>query len=67
MLDRLVSSKLATIQHETIESGDQTIEIGRIIITNAGRLALETLRWPEAHSASFVSARRRCGGVGGAV
>ncbi len=40
------SSKLATIQRETIESGDQTIEIGPIIITKA----------------SFVSERRRCGG-----
>jgi hypothetical protein len=48
MLGRLLSSRLATIQLETIKSGDQTIEIGRIMITDAGRQALETLHWPEA-------------------
>jgi hypothetical protein len=48
MLARILRSKLATIQRETIKSADQTIEIGRIMITDAGRLALETLQWPEA-------------------
>jgi hypothetical protein len=48
MLGRLLRSGLATIQRETIRSGDQTIEIGRIMITDAGRRALETLHRPEA-------------------
>jgi hypothetical protein len=48
MLGRLLRSGLATIQRETIKSGDQTIEIGRIMITDAGRRALETLHRPEA-------------------
>jgi TolB-like protein len=47
MLARILRSKLATIQRETIKSADQTIEIARIMITDAGRLALETLHWPE--------------------
>jgi hypothetical protein len=48
MLGRLLLSNLATIQREAIKSGDQTVEIGRIMITDAGRWALETLHWPEA-------------------
>jgi hypothetical protein len=48
MLGRLLRSKLATIQRETIKSGDRTIEIDRIMITDAGRQAFETLHWPEA-------------------
>ena len=48
MLGRLLRSRLATIQRETIKSGDQTIEIGCITITDAGRRALETSHWPEA-------------------
>ena len=47
MLARILRSKLATIQRETIKPANQTIEI-RIMITDAGRLALETLHWPEA-------------------
>jgi hypothetical protein len=47
MLGRLLRSGLATIQPETIKSGDETIEIGCITITDAGRRALETLHWPE--------------------
>ncbi len=47
MLARLLRSGLATVQPEIIESGDQTIEIGRITITDAGRRALETSHWPE--------------------
>jgi hypothetical protein len=47
MLGRLLRSGLATIQREVIESGDQTIEIGRITITDAGRRALETSHWPK--------------------
>jgi hypothetical protein len=41
MLGRLLHSGLATIHREMIKSGDQTIEIGRITITDAGRRALE--------------------------
>jgi hypothetical protein len=48
MLGRLLRSGLATIQRETIKSGDQTIEIGRITITDAGRWALETSHRPDA-------------------
>jgi hypothetical protein len=40
-LDRLIRSGFATIQRETLEAGDRTIEIGRITITDAGRRALE--------------------------
>jgi hypothetical protein len=47
MLGRLLRSGLATIQRETIKSGDQTIEIGCIMITDEGRQALETLYWPK--------------------
>ena len=45
MLGRLLRSKLATVQRETIKSGDQTIEVGRVTITEAGRRALESLHW----------------------
>jgi hypothetical protein len=55
MLGRLARSGLATIQLETIKSGDQTIEIRRITITNAGRQVLETSHWPDAK----ISASRR--------
>jgi hypothetical protein len=48
MLGRLLRSGLATIQRETIKSGDQMIEIGRITISDTGRRALETLHRPEA-------------------
>jgi hypothetical protein len=48
MLGRLLRSGLATIQRETIQSADQTIEVGRVTITDAGRRALETSYWPEA-------------------
>jgi hypothetical protein len=48
MLARILRGKLATIQRETIKSADQTIEIGRIMITDAGRLSPETSHWPEA-------------------
>jgi hypothetical protein len=48
MLGHLLRNGLATIQRETIKSGDQTIEIGCITITDAGRRALETMHWPEA-------------------
>jgi hypothetical protein len=48
MLGRLVRSGLATIQRETIKSGDQMIEIHRITIADAGRRALETSHWPDA-------------------
>jgi hypothetical protein len=48
MLARILRSKLPTIQLETIKSADQTIEIDRVMITDAGRLALETLHWPES-------------------
>jgi hypothetical protein len=41
ILDRLIRSGFATIQRETLEAGDRTIEIGRITITDAGRRALE--------------------------
>src|SRR5262249_30096207 len=41
MLDRLLRSGLATIQHETVKAGDQPIEIGRVMITDAGRRLLE--------------------------
>jgi hypothetical protein len=41
MLGRLLSSGHATIQHETVKAGDQPIEIGRVMITDAGRRALE--------------------------
>jgi hypothetical protein len=37
MLGYLLRSGLATIQRETIKSGNQTIEIGRITITDDGR------------------------------
>jgi hypothetical protein len=47
MLARILRSKLATIQRETIKSGDQMIEIGRITISDTGRRALETLHRPE--------------------
>jgi hypothetical protein len=40
-------SGLATIQRETIQSSDETIEIDRITITDAERRALETSHWPE--------------------
>ncbi len=46
MLGRLLRSGLATIQRETIKSGDLMIEIGRITISDTGRRALETLRRP---------------------
>jgi hypothetical protein len=46
MLSRLLRSGLATVVRETIKSGDQTIDIGRITITDAGRRVLETLPWP---------------------
>jgi hypothetical protein len=48
MLGRLLRSGLATIQRETIKSGDQMIEIGRITISDTGRRALETLQRREA-------------------
>jgi hypothetical protein len=47
MSGRLLRSGFATIHRETIQSGDQTSEIGRITITDAGRLALETLHQPQ--------------------
>ncbi len=46
MLGRLLRNGLATIQRESIMSGDQTIEIGCIKITDAGR---EALREREGH------------------
>jgi hypothetical protein len=48
MSARILRNKLTTIQRETIKSADQTIEIGRIMITDAGRLSPETSHWPEA-------------------
>jgi hypothetical protein len=48
MLGRLLRGGLATVQLETIKSGDQTIEIGRITMTDAGRRALETLHRSDA-------------------
>lgn len=48
MLGRLLRSGLATIQREAIQSNDQTIEIGRITITDAGRRTLKTSYLPEA-------------------
>jgi hypothetical protein len=48
MLGRLLRSGLATIQRETIKSGDQMIEIGLIMISDTGRRALETAHRPEA-------------------
>ncbi len=41
MLGHLLRSGLATIQRETIKSGDQAIEIGRVTITDTGRRVLE--------------------------
>jgi hypothetical protein len=41
MLGHLLRSGLAAIQRETMKSGDQTIEIDSITITDAGRRALE--------------------------
>jgi hypothetical protein len=46
MLGRLLRSGLAIVHRETIKSDDQTIEIGRITITDAGRRALETSHRP---------------------
>jgi hypothetical protein len=40
MLRRLLRGGLAAIQCETIKSGDQAIEIGRVTITEAGRRVL---------------------------
>jgi hypothetical protein len=48
VLGRLLRSGLATIQRETIRSGDQMIEISCVTITEAGCRALETLYWPQA-------------------
>jgi hypothetical protein len=48
MLGRLLRSGLATVQREAIKSGDQTIELGRVTITDAGRRVLETLHRPDA-------------------
>jgi hypothetical protein len=41
MLARLLSSGLATMQHETVKAGDRAIVIGRVRITDVGRRALE--------------------------
>jgi hypothetical protein len=41
MLGRLLRSGLATIQRESIKSGDHGIEIGRVRITDAGRRVLK--------------------------
>jgi hypothetical protein len=41
MLGHLLRGGLATIQREMIKSGDRTIEIGSITITDAGQRALE--------------------------
>jgi hypothetical protein len=41
MLGRLLRSAHAIIQRETVKAGDQPIEIGRVMITDAGRRALE--------------------------
>jgi hypothetical protein len=48
MLGRLLRSGLAIVQSETIKSGDQTIEIGRVTITDAGRRTLESFHRPGA-------------------
>jgi hypothetical protein len=48
MLGRLCRSGLATIRRETVKVGDRTVEIGRIMITDAGRQELERPRPPEA-------------------
>jgi hypothetical protein len=45
---RLPPPQRARNNRETIKSGDQAIEIARIMITDAGRRALEALHWPEA-------------------
>ncbi len=41
MIAGLVHEGLAMVQHETIESGDRTIETVRLIITDAGRRAIQ--------------------------
>jgi hypothetical protein len=51
MLGRLLRSGLATIQRETVKSGDLMIEIGRITISDTGRRALETLHRPPGNPA----------------
>jgi hypothetical protein len=50
---------LAPIQRETNKSGDQTVESGRIMITDAGRRALEPLIGPEG-SMSESRSRNAC-------
>ena len=41
MLGRLLRTGHAIIQRETVKVGDQPIEIGRVMMTDAGRRALE--------------------------
>jgi len=41
MLSRLVRARLITMQHEVIKVGAKPIEVVRMMITDAGRRALE--------------------------
>jgi hypothetical protein len=53
--------QLATIQRETFKSGDQTIEIGRIMITDARRRTLETFNWSSMRESRFRNAAAAAG------
>jgi hypothetical protein len=41
MLARLVRAGLATVQRRVIVAGDTPVEVGKVMITAAGRVALE--------------------------
>lgn len=41
MLARLVRAGLATVQRRVIVAGDTPVEVGKVMITDAGRVALE--------------------------
>jgi hypothetical protein len=41
MLGRLVLAGLMTIRYEVIKTGDKPIEVSKVMITEAGRQALE--------------------------
>jgi hypothetical protein len=59
MLDRLLRGKLATMRRETIKSGDETIELGRVMITDAGRRATRNVALELNDRVSFPEHRRR--------
>jgi len=52
MLGRLIRSGLATVQRETMNNGGQTIDIGRVMITDAGRRTLKRVSGRRSSSRS---------------